>query len=151
MADITLVAGARTELTTTALDSLGSATYVVAGTLNNTINNPLDVLVDVGVTPGNVSSNKQVLVFAKASLNGTNYSSGPESGTTATDQPNLILLGSIPCNTNSTFQRGIFSVAAAFSGALPPYVKIIIKNETGAALAASGHSVYYSEIKGVSA
>lgn len=151
MADITLVAGARTELTTTALDSLGSATYVVAGILNNTTNNPLDVLVDVGVTPGNVSSNKQVLVFAKASLNGTNYSSGPESGTTATDQPNLILLGSIPCNTNTTFQRDVFSVASAFSGVLPPYVKIIIKNETGAALAASGHSVYYSEVKGVSA
>ena len=151
MADITLVVGARTELTTSALNSLGSGTYVSAGTLNHTTNDPVDVLIDVAVTPGTVSGNKQVLVFAKASLDGTNFSTGPESGTTTTDEPNLIFVGAIPCNTNSAQQRGVFSLAAAFGGVLPQQSKIIIKNDTGAALASSGHSVHYSEVKGVSA
>lgn len=151
MADITLVVGTRTSLTTSALDSLASGAYVSAGTLNHTTNDPIDVLVEVAVTPGTVAGNKQVLVFAKASLDGTNFSTGPESGTTTTDEPNLVFVGTIPCNTNSAEQRGIFSLAAAFGGVLPQRSKIIVKNETGAALASSGHSVHYSEVKGVSA
>lgn len=151
MADITLVVGARTELTTSALNSLGSATYVSAGTINHTTNDPIDVLVEVAVTPGTVSGNKQVLVFAKASLDGTNFSTGPESGTTTTDEPNLMFVGAIPCGTNATLQRGVFSLAAAFGGLLPQQTRVVIKNDSGAALASSGHSVHYSEVKGVSA
>jgi len=151
MADITAVVGTRTALTTSALNSLASATYVAAGTINHTTNDPLDVLVEVSVTPGTVSGNKQVLVFAKGSLDGTNFSTGPESGTTATDEPNLTFVGAVPCGTNSTAQAGIFSLAAAFGGVLPQQSRIVIKNDTGAALAASGHSVHYAEVKGVSA
>lgn len=151
MADITLVVGARTELTASALNSLGSGTYVSAGVINHATNDPIDVLVEVTVTPGTVAGNKQVLVFAKASLGGTNFSTGPESGTMTTDEPNLIFVGAIPCGTNSTLQRGIFSLAAAFNGVLPQQSKIICKNDTGAALASSGHSVHYAEVKGVSA
>lgn len=151
MADITLVVGARTELTTSALNSLASATYVSAGTINHSTNDPLDVLVEVAVTPGTVAGNKQVLVFAKSSLDGTNFSTGPESGTTATDEPNLAFVGAVPCNTNSVLQRGVFSLAAAYGGVIPLQSKIIIKNDTGAALASSGHAVHYSEVKGVSA
>lgn len=151
MANITSVVGARTTLTTSALNSLASATYVSAGTINHATNDPLDVLVEVRVTPGTVAAPKQVLVFAKASLDGTNFSTGPESGTTTTDEPNLVFLGSVPCNTNATEQAGVFSLAAAFGGVLPQASKIIVKNETGAALASSGHAVYYAEVSGVSA
>ena len=151
MADITLVVGARTELTTSALNSLGAGTYVSAGVINHTTNNPLDVLTEVAVTPGTVAGNKQVLVFAKGSLDGTNFSTGPESGTTTTGEPNLVFIGAIPCGTNATVQRGVFSLAAAFGGVLPQQSKIICKNDTGAALASSGHAVHYSEVKGVSA
>ena len=151
MADITAVVGARTELTASALNSLASGAYVSAGTINHSTNDPLDVLVEVNVTPGTVAGNKQVLVFAKASLDGTNFSTGPESGTTTTDEPNLVFVGSVPCGTNATLQRAVFSLAAAFGGVLPQQSKIICKNDTGAALASSGHAVHYSEIKGVSA
>lgn len=151
MATITSVVGARTTLTTSALNSLASDTYVSAGTINHATNDPLDVLVEVRVTPGIVAGNKQLLVFAKGSLDGTNFTSGPESGTSATDEPNLVLLGSVPCNSNAAAQAGIFSLATAFGGALPQASKIIIKNETGVALASSGHAVYYSEVSGVSA
>ena len=150
MAVITSIVGIRTALTTTALDSLASATYVSAGTINHSTNDPLDVLVEVKATPGTVAGNKQLVVFAQGSLDGTNFESGPVSGTTTTDEPNLTFVGTVPCNTNATAQTGIFSLAAAFQGTLPLQTKIIIKNDTGAALAATGHSVYYSEVTGSS-
>lgn len=147
MATVKQIVGSRTLLTNSALDSLASATYVSAGTLTHNTNQPLDVMIEVtAVPPGTITSNKQLLVFAKASLDGTNWSTGPASGTGALDEPDLYPVGSLPLNTNSVAQTKTFSLAAAFGGKLPHSSEIIVKNETGAALAASGHSVYYSEI-----
>lgn len=150
MATISLITGAIQTLTTTALDSLANVTYVSAGKITHTTNDPLDVLIKVKATPGTVSGNKQLVVFAKGSLDGTDFESGPESGTTTTDEPNLTFIGTVPLGTNSTAQIGVFSLAAAFGGSLPQQTKIIIKNDSGAALAASGHYVKYSEITGSS-
>ena len=146
MATIKQVVGTRTALTTSALNSLASVTYVSAGTITHNTNQPLDVLVEVTATPGTVAGNKQLVVFAKISLDGTNFTSGPESGTTTTDEPDLFFVGTVPLNTNSTAQTKTFSLAAAYGGVLPYASKIIVKNDSGAALAASGNSVYYSEI-----
>ena len=148
MASVTSVVGTRTSLTTSALDSLASATYVSAGTLNHTTNDPLDVLLEVKVTPGTVSGDERVQVFAQGSLDGTNFESGPTSGTDTADEPNLTYVGTVPTHVNSQAETGVFSLAAAFGGVLPQQTKIIVKNESGAALAASGHHVYYSEITG---
>ena len=150
MATITAVVGSRTALTTSALNSLASATYVSAGTIDLTTADPLDVLVEVTATPGTVAGNKQVVVFAKVSLDGTNFTTGPETGSTATDEPNLKFLGTVPCNTNSTVQTNTLSVVGAL-GFIPPHLEIVVKNDTGAALAASGHSVYYAVVTGNSA
>jgi hypothetical protein len=147
----TLPQGARTLLTTTAMDSLASATYVVLGTITHSTNDPIDVLIEVKVTPGTVSGNKQVELFAQKSLDGTNFESGPTSGTTTTDEPNLTFIGTVPCNSNSTAQTRILSLGAAYGGTLPAASKIIAKNDTGAALAASGHHCYYAEVTGNSA
>jgi hypothetical protein len=146
MATVKQVVGSRTSLTTSALNSLASATFVSAGTITHNTNQPLDVLVEVTATPGTVSGNKQLVVFAKISLDGTNFTSGPESGTTTTDEPDLFFVGTVPLNTNSTAQTKTFSLAAALGGVLPYASKIIVKNDSGAALNASGGSVYYSEI-----
>lgn len=148
MATIKSIVGSRTSLTTSALNSLASATYVSAGTLTFATNDPLDCFIEVTVTPGTVSSNKQVVVFAQQSLDGTNFETGPTSGTTTTDEPNLTFIGVVPCNTNSTAQTRILALAGAFGGVLPHSAKIIIKNETGAALNSSGNSVYYAEVTG---
>ncbi len=148
MGAITQIVGSRTSLTTSAMDSLANGTYVSCGTINHTTNDPLDVLIEVKATPGTVSGNKQLVVFAKGSLDGTNFESGPESGTTTTDEPNLTFIGTVPLGTNSTAQTGIFSLAMAFGGVLPQQTKIIVRNDSGAALAASGHSVHYSEVTG---
>lgn len=150
MTTITAVVGARTALTTSAINSLASATYVSAGTIDLTSADPLDVLVEVTATPGTVSGHRQVVVFAKVSLDGTNFTTGPETGSTATDEPNLRFLGTVPCNTNSTAQTNVLSVVSAL-GFVPPHLEIVVKNGTGAALASSGHSVYYAVVTGNSA
>lgn len=147
MATITAPAGTRTTLTTTALNSLGSATYVNAGTIDVSAVDPIDMVIEVEATPGTVSSLKQLLVFLQVSMDGTNYSTGPTSGTTTTDEPNLYRIGALVLNTNSTLQRAAFSVISVL-GYVPPYCKVIVKNESGAALAASGHAVYYTTYTG---
>ena len=146
MATVKQVVGTRTSLTTSALNSLASATFVSAGTITHNTNQPIDVLIEVTATPGTVSGNKQLLVYAKASLDGTNQTTGPETGTTVTDEPNLYFVGALPLNTNSTTQTRIFSLAAAYGGVLPYASEIVLRNDSGAALNASGGSVYYSEI-----
>ena len=146
MATVKQIVGSRTSLTTSALNSLASATFVSAGTITHNTNQPIDVLIEVTATPGTVSGNKQLLVYAKASLDGTNQTTGPETGTTVTDEPNLYFVGALPLNTNSTTQTRIFSLAAAYGGILPYASEIVVRNDSGAALNASGGSVYYSEI-----
>ena len=147
MATIKQNVGTKTSIPFTGLSTLASATFVAQTTdLDLTADDPLDLLLELAVTPGTVSSNKQVILYAKSSLNNTNYTSGPQSGTTATDEPNLTLIGVVPCNTNSTAQRGIFSVASAFGGIIPPYLRFIVKNETGAALTAG--TLHYSIVTG---
>ena len=146
MATVKQVVGTRTSLTTSALNSLASATVISAGTITQNTNQPIDVLIEVTATPGTVSGNKQLLVYAKASLDGTNQTTGPETGTTVTDEPNLYFVGALPLNTNSTTQTRIFSLAAAYGGVLPYASEIVLRNDSGAALNASGGSVYYSEI-----
>lgn len=151
MAVITAPAGTRTNITTTSLNSLASATYVQAGsTVDVSAVDPIDTVIEVAATPGTVSGNKQLLVFLQVSFDNTNFTTGPTSGTTAVDEPNLRFLGSLPLNTNSTIQRGSFSIISAL-GYVPPYFKVIVKNDSGAALAASGHSVDYTSYTGNSA
>lgn len=150
MATITVAPGSRTLLTSSALNSLASATYVSAGTIDVSSVDPLDVVVEVEATPGTVSGNKQLVVYAKVSMDGTNYSTGPETSTVTTDETNLRLLGSVPLNSNATQQRNAFSVVSAL-GFVPPYMRIIVKNDSGSALAASGHAVNYTTYVGNSA
>ena len=150
MGAITISAGSRTLLTNSALNSLASANYVSAGIVDVSAADPLDVVVEVEVTPGTVAGNKQVAVFAKVSLDGTNYSTGPETGSSSTDEANLKFLGAVPCATTALLQRQSFSVVAAL-GFVPPYINIVVKNDTGSALASSGHSVNYAVYVGAAA
>lgn len=145
---------ARTQISgaAAALNSLANSTYVVLGTITHATNNPLESKLEVKVTPGTVSSNKQVVIFGQASLDGTNFDSGPTSGTTTTDEQNLRIIGYLPCNSNSTAQTKIMDLSAAYpSGSLPYATKIIAKNETGAALASSGNDAWYAETWAVTA
>jgi len=138
------IVGARTALTVTGLATLASGTYVTSAAYPANINQPLDVIVEVEVATTNTpTGNKRISVFVKESLDGTNYRSGPESGTTTTDEQNLRHLGNIPMNSVTTTQRGTFSVAERL-GYCPHSLKVVLKNDLGVALTSG--AVYTSEI-----
>lgn len=135
MATVKQVVGTLTSVTSSSLGTLASATYCVSSTITLTSTQPIDLMVETTVATTNTpSGNKQVLVFAQASFDGSNWQSGPTSGTTTTDEPLLTFLGAIPVASASTTERKAFSVAASYGGVLPPYVRIVHKNDLGVAL-----------------
>ena len=147
-----LAQGTRTQLSgaAAALNSLASGTYVVLGTLthNSSGKAPLDCLVELTVTPGTTSGNKQAVLFAQVSLDGTNFGTGPTSGTTTTDESDLVFIGTLPLNTAAGQQRKIYALAAALGGVLPYATKLIMKNDSGAAFGSSGNDLYTLDITG---
>lgn len=147
MTTSTYAIGTRTAISgaSTAANSLASATYVVLGTVTFASSGkvPLKCKLEATFTPGTVSgSSPQVSLWAQESLDGTNFGTGPTSGTTTTNEPNLRFLGTVPLGTSSTAQTGILELSSKFGGMLPYAAKIIAKNESGAALASSGHSAF---------
>jgi hypothetical protein len=138
----------RTSLTVTGLSTLASATYVASSAYTCNTNQPLDVIVEVDIATTNTpAGNKQLVVFVQESLDGTNFRSGPTSGTTTTDEPNLRLLGTVPMNSSSVTQIATFSVAQAL-GYCPYAFKVVFKNDFG--VAATSANVYTSEISATS-
>ena len=144
MASITQIVGTRTSLTISGYNSLANGSYATSDAYNCTTDDPLDVIVEVNASPGATTGSQQVVVFAVASLNGTDYQTGP----VAADEAVLNYVGSVPVVTDSAAQRKMFSVAAAFGGVLPAYFKIICKNDSGATLAASGNTLFTSTVIG---
>lgn len=152
MADIKAVVQAQTSLTVTGLNALNAATYVVSEIIDHSVNDPLDVLVDVEITlggaAGNTTAGRQIVVFAKGSIDGTNFSSGPEANTDATNEAQLHFVGTLPIAANLQTGRKTFSLAAAFGGLLPKKTKLVFKNDTGTVT--TGASVQYAEVWGTS-
>lgn len=134
MATVKQIVGTRTSLTVTGLSTLASATYVASNAYNCATNQPIDMIVELDLATTNTpSGNKQVVVFLSESLDGSNFRSGPTSGTTTTREPNLLLLGVVPLTTASTTEIATFSVMQAL-GYVPAQFKIVVKNDLGVAL-----------------
>lgn len=127
------------------LATLANGNYAVSSTAYDcTTNQPVDVIVEADIVTTNTpANNKQAVVFIKESIDGTNFRSGPESGSTTTDEPDLRLLGVVPMNTAGT-HIGLFSVMQAL-GFVPAKFKVIVKNDCGVALT-TGSAVYTSEV-----
>lgn len=144
MATVKQVVGSRTSLTVTGLSTLASANYVASNTYTPNTNSPMDVIVEIDITTTNVpSGNKQAVIFISDSLDGTNFRSGPTSGSTTTDEPNLRQMGTVPMNSQNNAQIGTFSVLQAL-GYVPFAFKIIVKNDLGVALTSG--TAFTSEI-----
>ena len=136
--------GTRTEITSTGFSTLASGTYVATSAQTCNTNKPIDDVIEVYCATTNTpAGNKQVVVFLQESIDGTNYRSGPTSGTTTTDESNLRFIGTIPMNSSSVTQRGTFSVMQAL-GYVPYSYKVVLKNDLGVALTSG--AVYHSEI-----
>lgn len=150
MGTITYPMSAETAITIS-LDSLASNTFVESSVVDLTAVDPHDVIVRVtAVTTGTAPATPfRVQVYVKVSLDGTTYSTGPSSGTSATDEPDLYLIGSVPCNSASTTHTRMFSLLSAL-GFVPEAFKLVCRNELGTALG-TGCSAAYSTINPVTA
>lgn len=147
-----ILQGARTQIAgaAAAMNNLANVTYVALGTITHNSGGkaPLDCLVELAVMPGTVAGNKQVLLFAQVSLDGVNWTSGPSSGIVVTDETNLLFIGTLPLNTNAVMQSKVFSLAMPNGGVLPFATRLILKNDSGAPLAATGNDLYMLDISG---
>ena len=126
------------------LKTLGSATYITSSAIDLGADLPLDVTLEVECDPnGSPTGNKQLMIFVKFSLDNSNFGSGPESGTTATEEDDLHYVGRLPTNDTNT-HRKFFSLMG-----LPTarYLKIVVKNDMGVALTSG--NVYMAAITGV--
>lgn len=141
MATTAQTLGTKTAFTIT-LNSLANVTYVAATAVDFGASTPEDIMLELVLTPGTVAGNKQALLFVQTSMDGTDYSTGPTSGTTTTDEGVLHFVGALPLATSSTLQRKTFSVLAAL-GFVPRWVKPVVFNDSGAAIASSGNSLSY--------
>lgn len=146
MSTVSTLLGTRTALTIT-LNSLANVTYVAATSVDLTSTTPLDVIIELSITPGTVAGNKQALLFIQMSVDNSTFTTGPTSGTTVTDQPNLYLIGTLPLNSNATLQNKGFSVASVL-GFCPRAFKAVVFNDSGVAFAGAGCSAFYTTILG---
>jgi len=146
---VALTTGVTTGTAGAILQSLNPASnlYCVTDTINHATLDPLDVLISVSCTTATTpTGNKQVVVFAKGSADGTTFGSGPESGTATTNEADLHFVGSLPMNDATAHQK-VFSLAAAYGGVLPAATKLVFKNDLGVTLTAA--TVKVAEVWGV--
>jgi hypothetical protein len=137
--DLKLKYGSATALTVTGLNSLAAAAYATSNAVDNTTNLYLDYLIELTIANVAEAGNLQAAVYAISSLDGTNYSDN-QSG----NQPYAFkYVGMLPLNGTGPWRSAAMSVSAAFNGSIPPYFKIVILNDAGVTLAASGNSVQY--------
>ena len=142
----TFVQGTRTSLL--ALSTLASATYLASSAYVASTNSPVDIAIEVTCNPnGTPTSPFQLEVYIQASLDGTNFQTGPTSGTDATNNSDLTLMGTVPCNDTNDHTR-MFSVYSTL-GFIPKQFKIVCRNNMGVALTSG--NVYTAEISAVSA
>mgnify|MGYP000334758385 CR=1 FL=1 len=140
MATVTYAQGTRSSAVL-ALGTLASATYVTSSAIDLGATIPIDVTFEVEANAnGTPSGNKQLILFAKFSLDNTNYGSGPESGTTATEEADLHFIGSLPMNDTND-HRKFFSLAGL---PVTRYLKLVAKNDLGVALTSG--NVYRADI-----
>lgn len=124
-----------------ALGTLASATYVTSTAIDLGATIPIDVTFEMEANAnGTPSGNKQLVLFCKFSLDGTNYGSGPESGTTATEEGDLHFIGAMP-TVDTNDHRKFFSLAGL---PIARYLKLVVKNDLGVALTSG--NVYKSDI-----
>jgi hypothetical protein len=85
------------------------------------------------------SAGKRLVVYARAALDGTNYS---DAGSSA-NELNLTRIGFVSLTDTSAHVSRPLEVAGAFGGGLPTKVDIVVKNDCGVSLSASGNTGSY--------
>ena len=124
------------------MGALASDTYMASSAIDLGAAIPLDVTIEVEATATSPSGDQQVNVFAQLSLDNANFGSGPTTGTSSTDEPDLHWIGSLPVKSTGT-HRKFFSLSGL---PITRYLKLVVRNRTGVTLT-SGF-VYRADITG---
>ena len=139
MADLKLKYGTTQTLTVSGFNSLAGGSVAVSSDVDNTTDLFVDVLIEVTVAEITEATNRQVVVWATSSVDGTNFSEGVSG-----NRANMALVGSVPIVGTGPHRSKAMSLAAAFGGVVPPKWRLVLHNDNGStALASSGNSVQY--------
>ena len=166
MGAVTQTYRAASNLTVTNLASIAtSATWAagwVSGTIDNTTNLDLDIVVSGKITLGNSATAGEIRVYAFAMLDdstwpdllsaGTEGTEGTATVTTTTIRDaTMVLVAAFATRadpgTDDNYSIPQTSLRGAFGGFLPPKCALYLSHSTGVNLAASGHQI---TIKGFS-
>jgi len=124
-------------------NSASNASYTDIGTIDFSTANVMDCFVEVTATAGSTpSGNQQVVLYARSSVDGTNFS---DSGSSATIG-NLRFVGTLSLTNTSAHRSPALALAAAFGGNLPPKVTLTAYNDAGVSMAASGCTGQYRTV-----
>lgn len=150
MATTKTLYGTSTAVTIT-LTSLANGASRESTAIVNTTNLFLDAMLYVAVTLAAGTPVDGIDVYLYASEDGTNYDenvTGTDAAITPRTPTNLVLLGRIQTATAGalTYKKAFLSIAAAFGGVLPRKWGVVITNQSGLALAATGNTVSYTGI-----
>ena len=140
MADMKLFYASATALACS-LSALASTGIVFSGTVDNTSLLYLDYLIDLTVADVVEAGNKQIVLYGRSSIDGTNFSNADTLNHQA-----MTVIGYLPLNGTGPWQSRAFGVAQAFGGIIPPKFQVVIYNDAGVALATLGNSM---NIRGV--
>lgn len=154
--DIKAKLGTTNQAITITLNALADDGLRASTAVDNTSNLFLDCLVQLIInnTEGAPAGDKNILVYCYGTANdGTTYS-GAATGTDAAYGgvagqliTNCHLMGIMHFDADDeVFESDVFSVASAFGGIVPAKWGIIIKNQVGVALSASGCSAFYQGV-----
>jgi hypothetical protein len=123
------------------LNSLASSAFASIGVIDNTTTFADDYLIEITIANIAEAGNRQAVVWARTSVDGTNYSDNTTGAT------NRKMLGSLDLNGLSAAGRSIaMPLAVAFGGIVPPKVEILVQNDAGVAFAASGNTAQYRAV-----
>lgn len=136
----------------TGINSLGQSTTAgfAAAEIDNTTNLYDDVLIVAQFVWSTGTPTGYMELYALGSNDGTIYSGDTSySGTGASytlasagKTGNMNFLGIVDPIAASSTRQGVFSLASAFGGRVPPFWTVVVLNNTGAtALASSGSTV----------
>ena len=145
--------GTSNQTITITITSLTNTSLRQSTVVDNSSNLFLDALVmcKVKSAAASTSATGYVAIYGYGTADGgTTY----DGGATGTDgaytvdvtPPNLVLIGILNLNANSTTVQRTFSVATAFGGQLPQKWGIIVQNVTAATLDASVGSCWYQGV-----
>lgn len=146
--------GTSNQAITCTFTSLTNGSYRQSTVIDNSSNLFLDALVMVKAksASSSTSATGYVAIYGYGTADGGTTYDGGASGSDASytvdvTPPNLVLIGILNLNANSTTVQRTFSVATAFGGQLPQKWGIIVLNATGATLDASIGSAWFQGVQ----